>query len=81
LVRAKFRVTGKSVAADLAASITMSTVIDGSEENKQFFAATPCGQITFGTVNPAAAEQFEVGKEYYVDFTEVELAADPETAS
>ncbi len=38
------------------------------EENKKFFRYTPSGQISIGTLNPAAWQQFELGKEYYVDF-------------
>jgi len=41
-------------------------------ENKKFWDATPTGEIRLGTVNPAAWEQFEIGKEYYVDFTPAE---------
>jgi hypothetical protein len=40
-----------------------------SEENKAFYAATPGGFITLSVVNAAAAEQFTVGQEFYVDFT------------
>lgn len=55
------------------ASITLSAVMgDGdNEENKKFFAATPSGNISLGTVNPAAYEQFEEGEEYYVTFEKV----------
>lgn len=38
-------------------------------ENARFTKATPWGQIQLGIDNPAALEQFEVGKSYYVDFT------------
>jgi hypothetical protein len=56
------------------ASISLSAVMSNgdNEENKKFFAATPSGQITLGTVNPAAFEQFEEGKEYYVTFEKAE---------
>lgn len=37
-----------------------------SEENRAFFAATPSGQITVGTV---AGDRFVVGQDYYIDFT------------
>lgn len=53
------------------ASISMSPVYGDSEENKKFFAATPSGNISLGTVNPAAYEQFEQGAEYYVTFEKV----------
>lgn len=38
-------------------------------ENIRFAEATPWGDIWLDINNPAALEQFEVGKEYYVDFT------------
>lgn len=52
-------------------TVKLETVIAGSDENKDFFRWTPSGQISFACVNPKACEQFEVGKEYYVDFTPV----------
>jgi hypothetical protein len=56
-------------------SVHFSPVYSGSEENKKFFQATPGGQISFYTVNESALEQFEQGKEYYVDFTPAEQKA------
>ena len=55
------------------ASINLSAVLGegDNEENKKFFAATPSGNISLGTVNPAAHEQFEEGAEYYVTFEKV----------
>ncbi len=44
-------------------------VTGGSEENKKFFSASPSGKLEIGVMNPEAAKQLEVGKEYYVDFT------------
>ena len=44
-------------------------VTSGSDENKEFFRYTPGGQFSFYTVNQAAADKFEVGKQYYLDFT------------
>jgi len=41
-------------------------VTSGSEENKRFFAATPSGKINLSTINSG---MFEVGREYYIDFT------------
>jgi hypothetical protein len=46
-----------------------SVVYSGSEENKQFFKYTPGGQISFNVVNETIANKFEVGREYFVDFT------------
>ena len=47
----------------------LNAVTSGSDENKSFFAATPSGTIQLGSFLP---EAFEIGKEYYVDFTLVE---------
>ncbi len=86
MVRAKFRVDYKSqpyainqwlsdkAKAGIRAvqDIILTPVSgEGAEENKKFFASTPNGHIRLVTTNPEAAEQFQVGKEYYVDFTEV----------
>lgn len=49
--------------------VSLSPVYSGSEENKQFFAATPGGQIQLHVVNEKGMAVFEEGKEYYVDFT------------
>lgn len=70
-VRAKFKV--RSVTehewAPGGKSVELYPVTNGSEENKEFYKATPGGEIKLSTVNPAAAEQFKVGREFYVDFT------------
>lgn len=47
-------------------SAKFSVVTDGNEENKNFFASTPGGSISIETIRE---DHFEVGKEYYVDFT------------
>lgn len=69
-VRAKFRV-GKIDKSHGTANIWMFPVVSSEpdSENSKFFAATPSGQLMLGVVNEKAAEQFEVGKEYYLDFT------------
>jgi hypothetical protein len=67
MVRAKFRcvnIDGNNAQFDV--------VIDGSEENKKFFKYTPGGHINILVDNENAKKQFEVGKEYYVDFTPAE---------
>jgi len=37
-------------------------------ENKDFFQSTPSGKINVATIKP---DVFEVGKSYFLDFTEV----------
>jgi hypothetical protein len=66
MVRAKF--TCVEINEDKT-QISLTPVINGSEENKKFFSYTPGGSIKLNVVNPSAAKEFEVGKEYYVDFT------------
>lgn len=43
-----------------------NAVIGNNDENKAFFAATPSGVIEISTVKE---DHFEVGKNYFVDFT------------
>ncbi len=42
---------------------------DPNHENNIFWQASPSGEIRLGTINPAAWEQFELGAEFYIDFT------------
>ncbi len=75
MVRAKFTCMTKTeqAATDGSAFIVeLSSVCDGSEENKKFFKWTPSASIKLQTINQVAAEAFEVGKQYYVDFTKAE---------
>lgn len=57
---------------DNGTRVTLSPVVDGSQENKEFYRWTPGGSISLDTINDAAAEQFVLGAAYYVDFTEAE---------
>jgi hypothetical protein len=75
MVRAKFKCffKGNVEPGDNApATIKLHAVYDDSEENKEFFKYTPAGSIELHVVNKAAADKFEQGKEYYIDFTPVE---------
>lgn len=73
MVRAKFKCT--SVAKregwgenKFVYAAEFHAVSSGGPENQAFFAATPSGKIELSTVKE---DHFEVGKEYYVDFTSV----------
>jgi hypothetical protein len=75
-VRAKFRVNCVQPFTDQSGKpngyrVDLAPVYDSNpeSENAKFYSATPWGQITLGTMNPAAAEQFTPGAEFYVDFT------------
>lgn len=71
MVRAKFRCVSVRVGEGehAQAEIRLEPVTSGSDENKSFFKYTPSGRVELGVVNPAAAAQFQEGREYYVDFT------------
>lgn len=49
--------------------VKMSPVVNGSEENKNFFKWTPSGEVKLSTMKE---DHFIPGKEYYLDFTEAE---------
>ena len=72
MVRAKFTCIGvrKSLHWDRSKGFlfeaTFSPVTSGSEENKQFFEATPSGEIKLSTYKE---DYFEPGKSYFIDFT------------
>lgn len=74
-VRAKFQVTSiKSFAWNPASvEITLTPQYDESiPEDQRFQKATPSGSFTMQIDNPAAAEQLELGKFFYIDLTPVE---------
>lgn len=73
-VRGKFQLREST---DLSWSTTVKRFLfdavcdDGTEENARFARATPMpSSITMTVDNPTAAAQFELGKFYFVDFTE-----------
>ena len=45
---------------------------DPNSENKQFWDATPSGEMRLHITKPEAANWFESGKEYYVDIAPAE---------
>lgn len=69
-VRAKMKCDSLEPANDgVGGTVKLSPVIGGSEENEKFYKYTPSGQLVLSTINQQALDQFEVGKEYYVDVT------------
>jgi hypothetical protein len=67
-VRAKFVCNAKTEHAGGNGKVELLPVINGNDENKEFWKYTPSGKIEMQIDNPAAFGKFEVGKEYYVDF-------------
>lgn len=67
-VRAKFRCHFIEKADDDShRTIHMSPVTSDTEENKAWSKYTPGGLLQMHISNPTAFEQFEQGKEYYID--------------
>lgn len=50
--------------------VILQPVVDGSEENANFFKFTPWGEIRMGIVNTNV--KFEQGAEYYVRFSKAQ---------
>lgn len=77
-VRAKFRVTEKNNRAPYNAdgkptcTVVLSAVNGEKAENKSWAKYTPSGQLTMSIDNPEAYDAFELGKEYFLDFTPAE---------
>ena len=70
-VRAKFRVTEKTQTM-AGCAVKAEPVVGGTPENEQFYKYTPSGEIKLSLVADATADQFVVGKDYYVDFSPAE---------
>lgn len=73
-VRAKFRCLEikhqfTSSPGYSAATIVMSPVWEEDGVNREWSKATPSGRLEMMITNPAAVESFELGREYFVDFT------------
>jgi hypothetical protein len=71
-IRCKFKLDSitKSVSSGVeVASIAMTPVTSGSEENKAFWKWTPSGQLVVATVNAEAVAGLKLGGEYYLDIT------------
>lgn len=73
-VRAKFRFDNvQKRCGSTAETLTFYAVNDdGIPENEKYHKYTPSGELKITVDNPAALEQFELGKCYYLDFTPAE---------
>jgi hypothetical protein len=73
-MRAKFRCnnvvpSGEQIQAQLSA-----VADDGTEENARYHKYTPYGALMLAIDNPNLVTFFEVGKSYYLDFSEASEA-------
>jgi hypothetical protein len=73
-VRTKFRCIGINHVhtgnPDYSAStVTFCPVWEQDGVNRKWSQATPNGKIEMTITNPTAVDQFELGKDYFVDFT------------
>ena len=75
MVRAKFVVVQKGLSRDQVGSVlvVLKPVYSGSTSNPEDAkfqnATSPDGECRMLLLNPKAAEYFEIGKAYYLDFT------------
>lgn len=80
MVRAKFVLNSFTVSMNgdkemRTLNFTPVYSTDPKSENKTFWEYSPAGSLQLGTVNKAAWERFEIGKEYYLDFTPAPIPA------
>jgi len=66
MTRAKFKCV-EVTQTTTGRRVKLLTVTNDSPENKTFFKWTPSGTIDMGILNPEV--DFEVGEDYFVDFT------------
>lgn len=76
-VRAKFRCNAITDFGGTSKQVILGAVYapDANGEDAGFTKATPWGEIKMSIDNPDASVQFEIGKNYYVDFSSADVAA------
>jgi hypothetical protein len=67
MLRAKFQCVKKEHPGGIKLSAVYSE--DAEHENKKFWQATPSGELEMWITNEETAKFFELGAEYYLDFT------------
>jgi hypothetical protein len=72
MIRSKFKVKSKTIFQGEQGCVKLDVVQSGSEENKVFSEYTPSGSIEIYIQRRDTLDLFEVGAEYYVDFTKAE---------
>lgn len=71
-VRAKMKCEELELQEGGGGSVKLRPVVGGSPENDSFYRYTPGGSLHLSTINQAAIEQFELGKEFFVDIVAVD---------
>ena len=77
MMRAKMRVTDVQK-YDMNQIVKMTAVgksgypEDGADENNSYARWTPSADLSISIANPALFDQFEVGQQFYLDFTKAE---------
>jgi len=73
MVRGKFRLSQVTANAGTTGQSFVFNAVsaDGVPENERFHQYTPSGSLTMFVDNPPAQTFFQLGKSYYLDFTEV----------
>ncbi len=70
-MRAKFRVNSYTQYTGTGRKFELSAVTDdGTPENQRYNTATPSGALSIQIDNPSVVDFLEVGKSYYLDFSE-----------
>lgn len=73
MVRAKFRVEAVQDIGEASKSVTLRAVYSDDKESANYSWSkwTPSGELRMSITNPDAFNQFELGAEYFLDFTPV----------
>lgn len=74
MIRAKFNVQSITKHFGGGVTVKLQPVTTGSEENKNFWKYTPSGELTMN-IHGEASDMFNVGQEFYLDFTPASEAA------
>lgn len=76
MMRAKMRVTdvqkyhpSNEIVKMTAVSKSDGYPEDGSDENNSYARWTPTADLSISIANPALFDQFEIGQQFYLDFT------------
>lgn len=79
-VRAKFFVQSvehlHTGGVDPCTNITMAPVYANGDENADWSKYTPGGKLEMMVTNQSAIDQFDLGQEFYLDFTPADPAQD-----